>query len=154
MNYRGTIFREMEDLRRSMERLFSDIHGSRRPVSRFAFLPGLAARQYPLINIFDDEDKMYVECLAPGLDPDELEVTVENNLLTIRGQKNSRPADLSPEAYHRSERAAGKFARTVEIGREIDPDSVKAEYRHGLLLVTLGKTEKAKPRRIQISSGE
>ncbi|MBN1295177.1 Hsp20/alpha crystallin family protein [bacterium] len=154
MNYRGNLFREMDALRRTMDRLFEDSPLHRRPVSRFAFLPGLAARQYPLINIFDDQDKMYVECLAPGLDPDDLQVTVENNMLTIRGQKNSKPKDLGPEAFHRSERAAGKFVRTIELGREIDPDAVQAEYKHGLLLVTLGKSAKAQPRRIQISAGE
>lgn len=154
MNYRGNLFREMEELQRSMERLFGDFQRHRRPVSRFAFLPGLAARQYPLINTFDDQDRMYVECLAPGLDPEDLEVTVENNVLTIRGSKNSKPSDLSPEAYHRSERAAGKFIRTIDVGRDIDPEKITAEYKHGLLLITLGKTQKAKPRRIKISAGE
>ncbi|MCD4655605.1 Hsp20/alpha crystallin family protein, partial [bacterium] len=127
---------------------------SRKSSPRFAFLPGLAARQYPLINVFDDQDNVYVECLAPGLDPKELQVTVENNLLTLRGTKNNKPNELSPESYHRSERAAGKFARTVEINTEIDSDKVKAEYKHGLLLVSLGKAEKSKPRRIQIFTGE
>ncbi|HPQ40257.1 MAG TPA: Hsp20/alpha crystallin family protein [bacterium] len=154
MNYRRNIFKEMEELRRSMDQMFGDFQRNRGPVSRFAFLPGLAARQYPLINIFDDKDKMYVECLAPGLDPEDLELTVENNLLTIRGCKNGRPLNLESDAFHRSERAAGKFVRTVDIGREIDPDKISAEYKHGLLLVTLGKSEKAKPRRIQISAGE
>ncbi len=151
---RGNFVREMDNLRRSLDQMFESSPMSRSPVSRFAFLPGLAARQYPLINVFDDDDKLYVECLAPGLDPDDLNVTVENNKLTIRGEKNSKPKNVAPEAFHRSERAAGKFVRTMDIGCDIDPDKVTAEYKHGLLLISLGKAEKSKPRRIQIAAGK
>ncbi len=150
MFYRGNIFREMDDLRRSLDQVF---HLSHSPVSRFAFLPGLAARHYPLINVFDDQEKVYIECLAPGLDPQEMDVTVENNVLTIRGEKNSKSAEISAEAYHRSERAAGKFVRTFEIGCDVDPDKIIAEYNQGLLQITLGKSEKSKPRRIKIVAG-
>jgi HSP20 family protein len=151
---RQNIFKEMDDLRRSLDLMFQASPFSRQPVSRFAFLPGLSARHYPLVNVFDDKDKLYIECLAPGLDPKELDVTVENNQLTIRGEKNSKPKDISPEAFHRSERAAGKFVRTMDIGCDVDPDKITAEYKHGLLLITLGKSEKSKPRRIQIVSGK
>jgi HSP20 family protein len=147
---RENVFKDMDDLRRSLDQMFHTFPFTKTPVPRFAFLPGLAARQYPLMNVFDDQDKLFIECLAPGLDPDELNVTVENNLLTIRGEKNSKPVDVSPEAYHRSERATGKFVRTFEIGCDIDPEKITAEYKHGLLLITLGKSEKSKPRRIQI----
>lgn len=151
---RTNFFKEMDELRRSLDQMFQASAFSRQPVSRFAFLPGLSARHYPLINIFDDKDKLFIECLAPGLDPKELDVTVENNQLTIRGEKNSRPKNIAPEAYHRSEREAGKFVRSIEIGCDIDPDKISAEYKHGLLLITLGKSEKSKPRRIQIASGK
>ncbi|MBN1879354.1 Hsp20/alpha crystallin family protein [bacterium] len=151
---RSNLAREMDALRRSLDQVFDTVPFVRPPVSRFAFLPGLAARQYPLINIFDDENRVYVECLAPGLDPEELSVTVENNKLTIRGEKNGKPKAVAPEAYHRSERAAGKFIRSMDIGCDIDPDKITAEYKHGLLLITLGKSEKSKPRRIQIIAGQ
>lgn len=151
---RVSFIKEMDNLRRSLDQMFDVFPSHRAPVSRFAFLPGLAARQYPLINIFDDAEKVYVECLAPGLDPDELDVTVENNKLTIRGEKNSKPKDVAPEAYHRSERAAGKFIRSMEIGCDIDSEKITAEYKHGLLLITLAKAEKSKPRRIQIVAGQ
>ncbi len=151
---RTNFFKEMDELRRFLDQMFQASAFSRQPVSRFAFLPGLSARHYPLINIFDDKDKLFIECLAPGLDPKELDVTVENNQLTIRGEKNSRPKNIAPEAYHRSEREAGKFVRSIEIGCDIDPDKISAEYKHGLLLITLGKSEKSKPRRIQIASGK
>lgn len=153
MYHRKNVFKEMDSLRRTLDQMFSDFpFTASKPVSRFAFLPAHSARQYPLINMFDDEDNLYIECLAPGLDPNELQVMVENNTVTLKGTKNHSPKDVDRDAYHRSERAAGKFNRTIEVGREIDPDKVTATYKHGLLLITLGKTEKAKPRRIEIAT--
>jgi HSP20 family protein len=73
------------------------------------------------------------------------------NVLTLSGEKRRLPADLKPEAIHRSERAAGKFVRRIELPIEIAPDQVKAEYKHGLLLVTLPKAAAAKPQQIHVS---
>ena len=64
-------FREMEALRREVERAFDDYGNWRRPFSRYSFLPALGARNYPLINVGEDTDNVYVEGLAPGLDPDQ-----------------------------------------------------------------------------------
>lgn len=143
---------ELEQLRREMDDLFrvfsEDVFDI--PSFRFSFLPGVSARTYPLINIAEDKDYVYVEALAPGIDPETMEVSVLNNTVRIAGEK---PAikDVKPEAFHRNERGAGKFIRTVSLPVEVDADKVKAEYKNGILLLTLPKAESAKPKQISIS---
>lgn len=85
------------------------------------------------------------------LDPQSLEVTVQNGTLRIAGEKTPIKADIQPEAYHRAERGAGRFVRTMTLPTEIDADKVKAEYKNGLLLLTLPKHEKAKPKQIAVA---
>lgn len=144
-------FRELEALRREIDRAFESVGLGPSRTSRLAFLPGRAARQYPLVNLHDDGQSFYVEALAPGVTPDRFEVTVVGNTLTIAGEK-AGPPDVAPERLHRSERAAGRFMRTVELPAEVDPSKVSAQYRHGLLLLTLPRAEAAKPRRVTVQA--
>ena len=142
---------EMETLRREIDRAFDGFGLSRWPrPGRVAFLPGLGARQYPLVNLNEDEANLYVEALAPGVDSKTLELSVVGDTLTIKGEKPGL-AQVSAEAYHRSERAAGRFIRAIELPAEVDRERVTADYRNGLLLITLPKSETAKPRQIPIS---
>jgi len=145
-------FRGMEQLRREFDRLFDETLGwrGRGPFGRHGFLPGRSARTYPLLNVSDDKDHVYVEALAPGLEPDSLEINVVNNQLSITGVKNSVPKDVKPEAYHRSERAVGRFVRTITLPTDIEQDQAQAEYRQGILTITFPKAEKAKPRQIEV----
>lgn len=117
---------------------------------RTAFLPGQGARQYPLVNIHEDAQNVYVEALAPGVDPQSLDLSVAQGSLTIAGEKPGM-AQVSAEAYHRNERAAGRFVRTIPLPVEVAAERVSAEYRNGLLVVALPKSEEAKPRRIPVS---
>jgi HSP20 family protein len=142
---------EIEALRRDIDRAFNNVGQTNGPNFRSAFLPGRAARQYPLVNLSEDRDHIYVEALAPGVDPATIDVAVVRNVLTLSGEKRRLPEDLKPEAIHRSERAAGKFVRSIELPIEIDSDQVKAEYKHGLLMVTLPKAAVAKPKQINVS---
>lgn len=146
-------FREIEALRREMDRVFSTDGNRTVPFSRASFLPGRAARHYPMVNISEDKDSYYVEALAPGVNPDNLNLSVVRNTLTISGEKLRAGAEVKPDAYHRSERAIGSFVRRVELPAEVDEARIKADYRNGLLLVTLPKHEKAKPKQIAINVG-
>jgi HSP20 family protein len=119
------------------------------PRWRLAFLPGRAARQYPLVNLHDDGDDVYIEALMPGVEPQGVEVTVVGNTLTLSGHKPG-PQDLTQERIHRTERAAGRFMRTVQLPVEVDRDRAVAEYRNGLLLLKMPRSESSKPRRITI----
>ncbi len=143
-------FAEMEALRREIDRAFEGFGLGTLPFSQVAFLPGRSPRQYPLINLHEDKDSLYVEALAPGIDPNSLNLTVVHNNLTISGEKLQNSSQIKPEAFHRNERASGKFVRTVELPVEVDGGNVKAEYENGLLVVSLPKAEKAKPKQISV----
>jgi len=142
---------EMEMLHREIDRAFEDFVPPMEPFLRTAFLPGRLARAYPLINLHGDKDNLYVEAVAPGLDPASLNLTVVHNTLTISGEKKGPPSDIKPEMFHREERASGKFVRTVTLPVEIDDTKVSAEYKNGLVIITLPKSEKAKPRKIAVN---
>jgi len=145
---------ELDALRRELDRAVQSFWSEREPQhSRVAFLPGHAARQYPLVNLSEDEMCLYVEALAPGVDPKTLDLSVLQNNLTIKGEKPGL-TQVAAEAYHRNERAAGRFIRTIELSVTVDPAAVKADYRNGLLLVTLPKSEAAKPKQISVHVAE
>jgi len=141
---------DMESLRREIGRAFEDFGFEQGPSHRVAFLPGREPRRYPLVNLHEDKDHFYVEALTPGVDPQSLNITALQNRLTLAGEKNGTPRDIKPEAFHRNERASGKFVRTIELPLEIDEAGIQAEYKNGLLVVTLPKAEKAKPKQINI----
>ena len=145
-------FGEMEALRREIDRTFEEFWGGRQPRgNRQAFLPGRASRRYPLVNLYEDKENFYVEALAPGVDAASLELTMDNGVLTITGEKQG-PKDVREESFHRSERAAGKFARRVELGGTVNTDSINADYRNGVLMITLPKAPEAKPRQIAVNA--
>ena len=149
----ATAWNPMEVLHRDIDRAFQNAGFSNGFPFRTAFLPGWAARRYPLINLTQDRDHVYIEALAPGLDPNSIDLSVVRNALTLSGEKRHHPEDIKPEAFHRNERAAGKFIRTIELPVEVDADQVKAEYKHGILMVTLPIAEAAKPKQISVQVG-
>jgi HSP20 family protein len=145
-------WQELEALRRDVERAFDSFGLSSRtwPFSRVPFIPGVSARAYPLLNMSEDKDNVYIEALAPGIDTETLEISVVRDTLRIAGEKQPISADVKPEAFHRNERNAGKFVRTVTLPVEVNGDKVTAEYKNGLLLITLPKAEAAKPKQITV----
>lgn len=141
---------ELERMRSDMDRLFGQFSEAR--PWRLAFLPGTAARRYPRLNVSETETGYRVVALAPGVDPASFEVTVKESVLTIAGEK--RPTEgVAPDEYHRSERAVGRFVRSLELPSPVDPDKVKASYVNGLLTIDLEKHEAAKPRQIAVEVG-
>jgi HSP20 family protein len=143
-------FADVDALRREIGRVFEDFGIEQWPAHRVAFLPGREPRRYPLVNLLEDKDHVYVEALTPGVDPQSMNVTALQNRLTISGDKVKVAEDIKPEAFHRNERASGKFVRTIDLPVEIDEARIQAEYKNGLLVVTLPKAEKAKPKQINV----
>lgn len=135
---------EYNVLRREIDRVFEGFRGTEAHPTRRAF---------PLANVREDDDAIVVEALAPGLDPATLQVSVLRNQLTLSGEKPGLVADVKPENVHRNERGAGKFTRSFTLPVEVDADRVSAQYRNGVLTLTLPKAETAKPRRIAVAVG-
>jgi HSP20 family protein len=142
-------FEDLATLRQEIDRAFEGF-GGQDPARQVAFLPGRGPRRYPLINLLEDKDHLYIEALTPGVDPQSLNITVTQNRLTMAGEKTRIAGEVKPEAFHRSERASGKFVRTVDLPVEVDAGAVEAEYKNGLLVVTIPKAEKAKPKQINV----
>lgn len=135
-------------LRREIDRAFEGYDSM--PFSRAAFQPGRWPRTYPPVNVNEDRDNLYVEAMAPGVDPKSLNITVVQNTLTITGEKMDPSTEMEPEACHRQERASGKFSRAINLPVEIDEKGISAEYKNGILMIKLPKSEKAKPKQINV----
>jgi HSP20 family protein len=111
--------------------------------------PALAS-SYPPVNIWGDSDKVYAEAELPGMQLDHLEIYVtEENQLTIQGER--RQPELDTGVWDGQERGFGQFSRTIMLPVKVDADKVEARFEHGVLFVTLPKSEAAKPRRISVN---
>ncbi|HOJ67708.1 MAG TPA: Hsp20/alpha crystallin family protein [Candidatus Hydrogenedentes bacterium] len=141
-------FREFEALYREMEQLFDQVNPVRRIFGRIT--DGPLSASYPLMNVGEDKDNVYVEVLAPGLNPESIEVTVLNDQLRIAGEKAPLKTDIKPEAFYRCERGSGRFVRTLTLPVEVESDKVTADYKNGILLVTLPKQAASKPKQIAV----
>jgi HSP20 family protein len=143
---------DMEKMKREMDRFLEEFGSSgwSLPFSRTSFLPGRWARGYPLLNVGEDGENLYVDALAPGVDPKTLDVSVQQNQLTISGEKKALLSDVESAAVHRSERSAGKFSRSVTLPVDVSVDKIQASYQDGLLKLVLPKAEAAKPKQIQV----
>lgn len=105
---------------------------------------------FPKLNIFrDGEGGVVAVAEVPGMDADRLELSVEPERLTIRGEREAE--DRSSGSYHRRERGWGKFARSVRLPADLDPAQAAATARNGLLTVHIPRREEAKPRQISVS---
>lgn len=102
---------------------------------------------YPPLNISEDEHNIYVECEIPGLGIEDVEITLVDSSLTIKGELKSGEG-----RFYRQERASGVFNRVVTINTNVDRDKVSAKLRDGVLEITLPKAEEAKPRTISIQA--
>ena len=143
------LFANMDALRQEIDRTIENFGFNRSPSRVPAFLPGREPRRYPLINLLEDKDNLYIEALTPGVNPQSITVTALQNRLTLSGEKSS-VGDIRPEAFHRNERASGKFVRTIDLPMEVNESKIQAEYKNGLLFLTLPKAEKAKPKQITV----
>jgi HSP20 family protein len=106
---------------------------------------------YPPVNIWEDDDNVYVESEIPGFEADAVELFVNgDNQLTIQGQRQ-RP-EVEGGRWHRQERSFGTFSRMIRLPSDVDPDNVDAAFREGVLKVTLSKKPESKPRRIEVKA--
>ena len=105
----------------------------------------------PAVDIFQsDANEVVLKAELPGLKREDIDVQVENNTLTIKGQRR-QDSDVKKENYHRVERCYGAFSRSFSLPNTIDSTKVRAEYHDGVLTVTLPMREESKPRQIQVA---
>ena len=134
-------FSELDRLRQQVERW----HGA---LSEGAF-PMPAAGVFPLTNVTEDSDNYYVRAELPGITSDELDIQVTAKGISISGERKI-PVEGNNVKYHRREREAGKFSRTINLPENVDVNKVDASLKNGILTVIIPKSEVAKPRQITV----
>jgi HSP20 family protein len=147
MIFGSNVFYPMNRLRTEMDRLFDDFSHE---FPMFGRVTGLHGRGFPSLNVWEDEQSLFIEAEVPGMKMEELEVTVMGHELTIKGQRGGERREGT--TYHRRERGAGSFSRTLRLLTDVSPDKVEATLVNGVLTVTLPKAEAAKPRKIEVKS--
>jgi HSP20 family protein len=112
---------------------------------------GMSEMRFPAVDVEDKGNAIVVKAEVPGIEPNEMDVELHENHLVIRGEKREEKEEKDEEKkYYYKERTFGSFYRVVALGQEVDPEKVKAEYKDGVLTVTLEKTETRKARKINI----
>ena len=105
----------------------------------------------PAVDVFEDKESLKIVAELPGLKPEDVKITMENNTLTLRGEKK-QIAEEKNERVHRYERSYGSFERSFALPNTVDAEKVAAAFENGVLTVTLPKAEKAKPREIAVAA--
>lgn len=109
------------------------------------------ARQYPPVNVYADDDDLVLAMELPGIDPEKLDITIVGDTLTLRGERGADNVQAG-ETYHRRERAAGTFARTVHLPFEVDATRTEATYDKGMLQVKLTRPENTRPKKVAVKA--
>lgn len=136
-------FAELNRLQDEMNRLFSRwaVNG-----------PAAVAGTYPPVNLWEDDDNLYLEAELPGLELEQMELYVSGgNQLTLKGER--KPPQKEGGTWHRQERGHGEFHRVIELPCEVESDQVAAEFSQGVLKVTMPKSPERRPRRIEVKAG-
>lgn len=103
----------------------------------------------PAVDVYQDKDNVIVETSLPGVDPDKVEISVENDVLTISGSSEHKE-EVKHEDYYRREIRQGSFSRSVILPMTVKADAAEANYEKGILKITLPKAEEAKPKKIAV----
>lgn len=137
-------FRDVMTAQREFDRLFKE------GFTPFVGEGELSTRTWaPPVDIYETENDIVLKAELPGVDPKDVEVKVEDNTLYLKGERKFEK-EVKNESYHRVERSYGSFARSFSLPNSISAEKVKAEFKDGLLTLTLPKREEAKPRTIKI----
>ena len=141
-------FRDLKTLQDEVNRLFST------NFSRGFGDEGIARGTWtPNVDIFENKDEIVLEAELPGMNREDFELTIENNVLTLRGERKFEKTDET-DNYHRVERSYGSFTRSFTLPQTVSGEGATAEYSNGVLRVTLPKREETKARRIEIKGIE
>jgi len=137
--------RELASLQDRMNRLFNDSFSpviSQESLSAGSFVPP--------VDVYEDEQGIRLKMEVPGIDEKDIDIRMENNLLTVRGERKLE-SETKEENYHRIERRYGSFTRSFTLPNTVNPEEVKAGYSKGVLTIQLGKRAEARPKQIKVN---
>ena len=137
-------FRDLNILQDRMNRLFDDTGRTWRPDE-----PSATTTWSPAVDIFETAGEIVVKAELPGVDRKDISLHLENNVLTVKGERRFEK-ETKEENYHRVERAYGGFSRSFSIPATVDEEKIRADYKDGILKIILPKKERAKPKQIRI----
>ena len=136
--------RELAGLQERMNRLFNDSFSSvtsQESLSAGSFVPP--------VDVYEDEQGIRLKMEVPGIDEKDIDIRLENNLLTVRGERKLEK-ETKEENYHRIERSYGSFTRSFSLPNTVNTEEVKASYAKGVLTIHLGKRAEARPKQIKV----
>jgi HSP20 family protein len=142
-------FKEMTLLQDRMNRLFEETSGRNRRGDE----DYISASWIPNVDVRETKNSLELQAELAGIDPKDVDVSVENGVLTVKGFRRFEKA-TEGETYHRVERSFGSFERSFTLPTNVDPEKINAVYRHGVLHLSLPKKEEAKPKAISIKVEE
>jgi HSP20 family protein len=137
-------FRDLRNLQEEVNRLFTG------NIGRTYDDEGIARGSWqPSVDIYENKDHIVLEAELPGMNREEFDLSIENNVITLRGERRFEKRD-DTDNYHRVERAYGSFTRSFTLPNSVSAEGANAEYRNGVLRVTIPKRAETKARRIEI----
>jgi len=139
--FEGSLFDDLLRIQRQMESVFGG------PLTTGIRSMGAAA--FPPINVGTTPDEVDVYLFAPGVDPTSLDISIQNNVLTVSGER--RIIREEGASYYRKERFDGEFRRVLTLPEDVDPDRVDATYKDGVLHIRIERKESSKPRQIKVN---
>ena len=143
-------FRDLLTIQDEMNTLFNRAYGEQRGQGEGT---GPQARAWaPALDISEEKDAYLVSVELPGIKPDQIEITLEDGLLTLAGEREFH-AESGEQQFHRVERRYGSFRRAITLPNQVQADAIEAHFEDGVLNVRVPKAEEAKPKRIQVQVG-
>jgi HSP20 family protein len=139
-------FRELGTLQDRMNRLFNDQFGA---ITHDESLTGAFV---PPVDVYEDENSIQVRMEVPGIEEKDIDILLENNVLTVRGERNFEKEEKE-ENFHRIERRYGSFTRSFTLPATVNSEDVSADYDKGVLKIRLAKRAEAKPKQIKVNIG-
>jgi HSP20 family protein len=143
-------FRPAADLFSELNRLQGLLDTVFRPAERSS-IRALGGATFPVVNVGTTPEAVEIMAFAPGIDPAQLQITIDRGLLAMAGERKSLvPEEGDATSVYAQERFAGSFRRVVSLPEDADPARVDAKYRDGVLRITVSKRESSRPRRIEV----
>ncbi|MBF0100623.1 MAG: Hsp20/alpha crystallin family protein [Desulfobacterales bacterium] len=137
-NYSPTVF---DQLQKEMNKLFQNYFGEE-------FYPYIT-HVYPPVNLYEDNENLYLTCEIPGVSPNDIDIHVERESIQLKGERKIE-TEAKDGQYHRRERESGKFLKKISLPIRINTEAVKASIENGVLKVAMPKAEEVKPKKIQV----